>query len=69
MPIHGWCELRASADMGPKAYSAAAGRNPAPIRGLTAHVLPDKTLHLLAGLNADQDAPEMHGKLAMPRAA
>jgi PTS system glucose-specific IIC component len=31
--------------------------------------LPAKTLHLLAGLNADQYAAEMRGQLAMPRAA
>src|SRR5262245_52008816 len=31
--------------------------------------LPAKTLHLLAGLNADQYAAELRGQLAMPRAA
>ena len=31
--------------------------------------LPGKTLHLLAGLNADQYAAEMRGQLAMPLAA
>jgi PTS system glucose-specific IIC component len=31
--------------------------------------LPEKTLHLLAGLNADQYAAEMRGQIAMPRAA
>lgn len=31
--------------------------------------LPDKTLHLLAGLNADQYAAEMRGQMAMPLAA
>jgi PTS system glucose-specific IIC component len=31
--------------------------------------LPAKTLHLLAGLNADQYAAEMRGQLAMPQAA
>lgn len=31
--------------------------------------LPGETLHLLAGLNADQYAAEMRGQLAMPRAA
>ncbi len=31
--------------------------------------LPDKTIHLLAGLNADQYAAEMRGQLAVPLAA
>ena len=31
--------------------------------------LPGRTLHLLAGLNADQYAAEMRGQLAMPLAA
>ena len=31
--------------------------------------LPGKTLHLLAGLNADQHAAEMRGQLAMPLTA
>ena len=31
--------------------------------------LPDRTIHLLAGLNADQYAAEMRGQLAVPLAA
>jgi PTS system glucose-specific IIC component len=50
--------------------SAKASESALLASGIEAIVrLPGETLHLLAGLNADQYAAEMRGQLAMPRAA